>query len=153
MASRYNNMLTGRSRLAKSALIITSIDVFPISAQICPRAERILSRDFLSLLETPLISFYRVSPITFFLGVPFVRIKNYSIVNILAGKKIIPELIQKHFTPDNIFKETKRILDSEEIRSEMLNHFQKIKCTLGEKIASKNAATQLEQLVFEINQQ
>jgi len=106
-----------------------------------------------ALLETPLISFYRVSPITFFLGVPFVKIKNYSIVNILAGKKIIPELIQKHFTPDNIFKETKRILDSEEIRSEMLNHFQKIKGTLGEKIASQNAAAQLEQLVFEINQQ
>lgn len=106
-----------------------------------------------ALLETPLISFYRVSPITFFLGVPFVRIKNYSIVNILAGKKIIPELIQKDFTPDNIFKETKRILDSEEIRFEMLNHFQKIKGTLGEKIASQNAATQLEQLVFEINQQ
>lgn len=106
-----------------------------------------------ALLETPLISFYRVSPVTFFLGVPFVRIKNYSIVNILAGEKIIPELIQKDFTPDNIFKETKRILDSEEIRSEMLNHFQKIKGTLGEKIASQNAAAQLEQLVFEINQQ
>jgi len=106
-----------------------------------------------ALLETPLISFYRVSPITFFLGVPFVRIKNYSIVNILAGKKIIPELIQKDFTPDNIFKETKRILDSEEIKSEMLNNFQKIKGILGEKIASQNAAAQLEQLVFEINQQ
>jgi len=106
-----------------------------------------------ALLETPLISFYRVSPITFFLGVPFVRIKNYSIVNILAGKKIIPELIQKDFTRDNIFKETKRILDSEEARSEMLSHFQKIKGILGEKIASQNAAAQLEQIVFEINQQ
>jgi len=103
-----------------------------------------------ALIETPLISFYRISPITFCLGAPFVRIKNYSIVNILAGEKIIPELIQKDFTPDNIFQGTKRILDSEEIKSEMLNHFKKIKETIGGKVASQSAAAELEQIIFKV---
>jgi lipid-A-disaccharide synthase len=100
-----------------------------------------------ALLETPLISFYRLSPFTYYAGVRFIRIKNYSIVNILAGEKIIPELIQQHFTPENICKETKKIFDSSEIRSEMISNFRKIKNILGTERASQNAARELEKLI------
>lgn len=100
-----------------------------------------------ALLETPTISFYRLSPLTYYAGVRFIRIANYSIVNILAGEKIIPELIQKHFTPENIYRETKKILDSAEIRSEMISRFKKIKSMLGTKKASQNAARELEKLI------
>lgn len=100
-----------------------------------------------ALLETPLIAFYRISPLTYFFGRPFSRIANFSIVNILAGKKVTPELIQKEFTAENIFKETKKILDSEELKLEMKSLFRKIKEMLGEKIASRNAALELQNLV------
>jgi len=100
-----------------------------------------------ALLETPLISFYRLSPFTYYAGVRFIRIKNYSIVNILVGEKIIPELIQRHFTSENIYKETKKIFDSAEIRSEMISNFKKIKNILGTKRASPNAARELEKLI------
>jgi lipid-A-disaccharide synthase len=69
-------------------------------------------------------------------------------VNILAGKRIIPELIQRYFTPENVFQESKRILGSEEIRSEMISHFRKIKKILGEKTASQNAAKELQKIIF-----
>jgi len=100
-----------------------------------------------ALLETPFISFYRLSPFTYYGGVRFVRIKNYSIVNILAGKKIVPELIQKDFSPENICSETRKILDSEEVRLEMISSFRKIKESLGEKKASQNASSELEKLI------
>jgi lipid-A-disaccharide synthase len=101
-----------------------------------------------ALLETPLISFYRLSPLTYFFGHWLAAIKNFSIVNILAGEKIIPELIQQDFTAQNILEETKKILTSEEKRSEMMAQFRKIKKRLGEKTASRNAAQELEKLMF-----
>jgi len=100
-----------------------------------------------ALLETPLISFYRLSPLTYYAGVKFVKVKNYSIVNILAGEKIIPELIQKHFSPENILQETKKILFSEETRSEMISNFRRIKKILGNQKASLNAARELDKII------
>jgi lipid-A-disaccharide synthase len=101
-----------------------------------------------ALLETPLIAFYRISPISYSLGRWLVKIDDFSIVNILAGKRIIPELIQKDFTAENVSNEANRILDSDEARAEMIEHFKKIKEILGEKAASQNAALELQKLLF-----
>ncbi|NIM58088.1 MAG: lipid-A-disaccharide synthase [Candidatus Aminicenantes bacterium] len=100
-----------------------------------------------AFLETPLISFYRISPLTYFFGHRLATIKNFSIVNILAGERIIPELIQRDFTAQNIFEETKKIIDSEEQRSGMIAQFRKIKKTLGDRTASQNAALELTKLI------
>ena len=101
-----------------------------------------------ALLETPLIVFYRLSPFTYSFFRLVSKLDTFSIVNILGGKRIVPELIQRDFTPDNIFQETKKILDSEMTRSEMIGHFKKIKKILGEKIASQNAAQELRTMIF-----
>ncbi len=100
-----------------------------------------------ALVGTPLIAFYRLSPLTYIFGVKFVRIKNYSIVNILAGDRIIPELIQRRFTPENLFQEAKRILASPDIQAAMKERFQQIRSSLGEAPASKNAAFELDKLL------
>jgi lipid-A-disaccharide synthase len=103
-----------------------------------------------ALLETPIITFYRLSPLTYNLGIKLIKIKNYSIVNILVENKIIPELIQRDFTPEKLFSETKKILDSVEIRTTMIKQLKKIKNILGEKIASQNAANELGKLIIDI---
>ena len=100
-----------------------------------------------ALLGTPLISFYRIFPFTYILGVKFIKIKNYSIVNILAGKRIIPELIQRNFTPEKIFQQTTSILESDKIKSIMVRNFQEIKKTLVRGQPSLRAAQELEKLV------
>jgi lipid-A-disaccharide synthase len=102
-----------------------------------------------ALLGTPLIAFYRLSPLTYIFGVKLVRIKNYSIVNILAGDRVVPELIQAAFTPDNLFREAKRILDSPDVRDAMKARFRDIRSSLGEAPASKNAALELDRLFRE----
>jgi lipid-A-disaccharide synthase len=100
-----------------------------------------------ALLGTPVISFYRLSPLTYFFGSKFVKIKIYSIVNILAGKKLIPELIQNKFTPENISAEVSSILDSSQLRDEIKTNFLSLDKVLGDKKASKNAALELSRLV------
>jgi len=100
-----------------------------------------------ALLETPIIAFYRLSPLTYSLGLKFIKISNYSIVNILAGHKVIPELIQKKFSSENIFRETERILISPTARLKMIEDFKKIRTILGDKNASQNAAKELARLI------
>lgn len=100
------------------------------------------------LLEVPLISFYRIWPFYYWAGVRFVKIKNYSIANILAGKKVVPELIQKNFTGENLFKEVQRILESDRVKSEMRRHFKTIKQSLGEQSAFIKVAEELKRIVY-----
>ncbi len=100
-----------------------------------------------AILETPIVSFYRLSPLSYYLGIKLIKIRNYSIVNILAESKVIPELIQNDFTPEILFQEAIRILESANIRSEMIEEFKRIKNILGEKSASENAAAELAALI------
>ena len=93
-----------------------------------------------ALLGAPLVAFYRISPLTYHAGRRFVRIRHYSIVNILAGDVVVPELIQKDFTAENLAREAVRILSSEEIRAAMKREFLKIRESLGFGNASENAA-------------
>lgn len=105
-----------------------------------------------ALLSTPFVSFYRLSPLTYHLGKNFAMVKNFSIVNILAGEQIVPELIQNHFTPQNVFKEATRILKSPTLQSEMIRRFQKIRKVLGDKKASHNGAVELEKIIYGIQE-
>jgi lipid-A-disaccharide synthase len=100
-----------------------------------------------ALLGTPVVAFYRISPLTYHAGRRFVRIRQYSIVNILAGKTVIPELIQGEFTAGNLARETIKVLGSDEIRAEMKAEFMKIRKGLGEGRASENAALELEKFI------
>jgi lipid-A-disaccharide synthase len=100
-----------------------------------------------ALVETPFIAFYKISPLSYNLGLPFIRTRTYSIVNILAGHKIVPELIQKQFSSEKLYSEALKILSSDQIRADMIDHFKKIKATLGTKKASENASTELEKLI------
>lgn len=100
-----------------------------------------------ALLGTPLITFYRISPLTYYSGRKLMKIKNFSIVNILAGQRIIPELIQKDFTVENILKEFREMLLSKSLQEKIRACYKEIDGLLGEKIASENAARELDWLI------
>ncbi|MCX6562748.1 MAG: lipid-A-disaccharide synthase [Candidatus Aminicenantes bacterium] len=100
-----------------------------------------------ALLETPLVAFYRLSTLTYRAGVKLVKVKDYSIVNILAGERIVPELIQRDFTADNLVREAKTILGSADLRSAMKARFRRIKSLLGRDSASANVALELNALI------
>ncbi len=100
-----------------------------------------------ALLKTPFIAFYHISPLTYRLGLKHVKIDHYSIVNILAGEKVVPELIQDNFTPEKLTREAHKILSRPEYRTAMRDHFKRIDDLLGSEPASYNAALELEHLI------
>jgi len=63
-------------------------------------------------LGTPVIMFYKLSPITYYIGKYLLRIKldHYSMPNILAGSRVVPEYVMWQATADNIYNEAKRML-------------------------------------------
>lgn len=84
----------------------------------------------IAILGTPFVAVYRVNKLSYFLGKGFVKIDLYSIVNILARKEVIKELIQRDFTAKNITVEMRKILAEPRTREKMLSEFSKIRTEL-----------------------
>lgn len=63
-----------------------------------------------ALLGKPMIVIYRLSPLTAKLAKPLVRTKFFSMVNLIAGRKVVPELIQDDFTPERVASEALSLL-------------------------------------------
>ncbi len=78
------------------------------------------------ILKKPVIVIYKLSKLSYLLGKHFVKIRKFSIVNILAGKEIIPELIQDKLTGENIFKESFSFLENKERRETLIKEYKKI---------------------------
>jgi lipid-A-disaccharide synthase len=72
-----------------------------------------------ALLGAPLVSFYRVTPLTWYIGRPLVNVPFYTMVNLVAGRRVIPELIQNDMTGERIAAEALVLLESESTRAEM----------------------------------
>ncbi len=100
-----------------------------------------------ALLETPLVAFYRVAPVTYLLGKPFVKIHRYSIVNILAGKDIITELIQRDFSAGKLAHEALLLMGSRDRQQNMIREFRSIRAILGDRPTSLEAARELASLL------
>jgi len=83
-----------------------------------------------ALLGVPFVAVYRVNRLTYLLGRRFVKIGLYSIVNILAGRQVAAELIQKECRVERIYEETKKILDDPRLREEMRGEFRRVKASL-----------------------
>ncbi len=73
-----------------------------------------------ALTLTPMVVVYRLSALTYALGKPLVSVSNYAMVNLIAGRVVVPELIQGDFTPARVTAETLRILDDGAPRAGML---------------------------------
>ena len=54
---------------------------------------------------------YRVAPLTARLAKPLVRTKFFAMVNLIAGRAVVPELIQERFTAANAAAELRRVLE------------------------------------------
>ncbi len=94
----------------------------------------------LALLDTPMVVVYRMSPRTYFFAKLLVKIKYFSLVNLIADESVVTELLQDEASPYNIAKEIATLLFDESRSSEMRKSFLRIKDKLGPAGASKQAA-------------
>ena len=96
-----------------------------------------------ALTLTPMVVVYRLSGLTYALGKPLVQVSQYAMVNLIAGRTVVPELIQKDFTPAKVTEETLRILDDGEERSRMLTDLLEVRGKLGAGGATQRAADEV----------
>jgi lipid-A-disaccharide synthase len=84
-----------------------------------------------ALHERPMVVVYRVSLLTWLLGRVLVNVPFYSMVNILAGKQVVPELIQSDFSAAKVAGRVEYLLDHPQAREEMAQELRALKDRLG----------------------
>jgi lipid-A-disaccharide synthase len=77
-----------------------------------------------TLAGTPMVTFYRVNNLSWLMGKFLVRVPFYSMVNLVAGRRIVPELIQNDMTPARLAEEAVALLTNESARESMRNELQ-----------------------------
>jgi len=93
-----------------------------------------------ALMDTPMIVVYRLAPVTAAIARWLVRTPMFAMVNLIAGKRVVPELVQKDFTPEKVANEVIRLLGSKEVRSEMRRGLASVREKLGPPGAIERAA-------------
>jgi lipid-A-disaccharide synthase len=94
----------------------------------------------LAILKVPMVVSYRVSRLTYFLGRKFIKVDYASLVNLIAGREIVPELLQEKATPANISKALLQLLEDNAVRARMKQGLDGVVGSLGEPGASRRAA-------------
>jgi lipid-A-disaccharide synthase len=90
-------------------------------------------------LNTPGIMFYKLSPLTYFIGKHLlgIKLKYYSMPNILAGRMVVPEFVMKDANADNIYNEAEKILaDPQKAKA----GYPEVRSLLGSAGAARNSA-------------
>jgi lipid-A-disaccharide synthase len=88
----------------------------------------------------PMVVVYRLSPLTYRLGKPFVTVDTYAMANLVAGRRVVPELIQDDFTPEAVAAEAIDILTNAPRAARMRADLQEVRAKLGGPGASARAA-------------
>ena len=73
-----------------------------------------------ALMGTPFVAVYRLSALTFFAARRLVKVRFVAMPNLIAGRQVVPELLQENFTPQNVAAELKKILADGPEREQML---------------------------------
>jgi lipid-A-disaccharide synthase len=84
-----------------------------------------------ALLLKPMIIVYRLSWVTYALARMLVNVKYIGIVNIVAGEAVVPELIQSAFTAERVVRETRNIMDNQDLRDAIVRKLVALRNKLG----------------------
>jgi len=93
-----------------------------------------------ALHECPMIVVYRLSPVTYRLGRRFVRVDTFAMANLVAGRRVVPELIQDAFTPEAVADHAIALLREPQRRDAMRQDLQRVRAAIGPPGASARAA-------------
>jgi lipid-A-disaccharide synthase len=90
--------------------------------------------------EVPMIIFYKASAFSYYIGRLLVKIKFFGMVNIIAGRKIVTELLQSEVNTSNLVKHCLDLLNNENLSAKIKMDLRDLKTKLGVSGASKRAA-------------
>lgn len=99
-----------------------------------------------SLMGTPTVIIYTVARLTYFLAKFLVKIPHIGLPNIIAGRRIVPELLQDQVNASNITLETVRLLTDTTVRAETLTSLAEVR----EKLGSTGAVNRVAEVILEV---
>jgi lipid-A-disaccharide synthase len=102
----------------------------------------------LAILKIPMVVVYKLTNITYFLGRLLVKLDHFSLVNLIAGKTAVPELLQHEVTAANIAQKLATLIGETEEREQTLSDLHEVRIRLGERGASEKAATVAQELLY-----
>jgi len=83
-----------------------------------------------AMMGTPMVVVYRVTPLTWTLGRPLVKVDHFAMVNLIAGREAVPELIQADFTAENAAAKLNQIVPDGPAREKMLEELAEVRARL-----------------------
>ncbi len=93
-----------------------------------------------AVVGTPMVLLYQISSLEWWIASFFKRVKWIGLANLVAGRSVVPELVQSDATGQRLYEEAVRILDDRVVYDEMKRELAKVRDALGEPGASKRAA-------------
>ena len=96
-----------------------------------------------TLFRVPMIVIYKVAPVTYWLAKKLVNVEAIAMVNILAGKKIVPEFVQDAADLETILPLALTLIEDSSERKTMLDGLDNVRRILGDQGASKTAAREV----------
>ncbi len=107
-----------------------------------------------AIMGTPFVMVYRVSAVTYALGKPRVKVPYFAMVNLIAEEEVVPELVQRKFTAENIVAEMNKIISDGEPRTRMIERLAAVKVKLkhGSGAGAHPSETAAEIILNEISQ-
>ena len=93
-----------------------------------------------ALLLKPMIIVYRLSWLTFWLARMLVRVPYIGMANLIAGERVVPELIQSDLNAERIVQESRNILDDRQTRAQIIDKLSRLRAKLGAPGAAERVA-------------
>jgi lipid-A-disaccharide synthase len=93
-----------------------------------------------AISETPAVIVYKVSPLSYWLGRALIKIRHIGLVNLIAGKTVVPELIQQDASPEKIAGEVLNMLSDQDRMAEIKSGLREARALLGSGGASQRVA-------------
>ncbi|MFB3897507.1 MAG: lipid-A-disaccharide synthase [bacterium] len=93
-----------------------------------------------AIVGTPMVVVYKVSPVTALFARFLIQIPDIALVNVVAGSRIVPELVQKELTADKLARATLAILTDPDLTTEIKRKLEIVRTRLGSPGASTRAA-------------
>jgi lipid-A-disaccharide synthase len=101
-----------------------------------------------ALLGTPMVTFYKVTTASWLAGKFLVNVPFYSMVNLIAGRAVVPELMQSQMTGENLAREARRLLTDSDARAGMKQGLAEVREKLaGRSHAPERAASVIQEIL------
>ena len=91
----------------------------------------------LALLDVPMVVTYKLAPLTYHLARKLIKLDHFSLVNLIAGNEVVPELLQDEVSADNIAYHLNHLLTDAAAMRQMKNGLALVREKLGGRGASE----------------